>query len=71
MANNNNDEKRTKDQYMGIGMAIGMLMFTPVGLVLAIVTGSFGLLGIGPGLGVGVGIAIGEKLHQRSLEKNQ
>ena len=68
------NQAKEKDHYLGLGMAIGMIAFAPLGVVLAIATDTLGLLGIGPAMGVGVGIALGEGLYRRSLpdqeEKN-
>jgi len=56
---------------MGLGMAIGMIIFAPLGIILAIATDTPGLLGIGPAMGVGVGVALGEGLYQRSLRNHK
>lgn len=44
-------------------------MFAPVGIAIAIITGTMGLIGIGPALGIGPGIAIGERLLKRNQNK--
>jgi hypothetical protein len=66
MSKDTNDPTKQKQHYMGLGMAIGMAMFAPLGIVLSIVTDNPGLLGIGPAVGVSIGVAIGEHLHKRS-----
>ena len=66
MSQQTNDPTKLKEHYMGQGMAIGMAMFAPLGIVLSIVTDNPGLLGIGPALGVSIGIAIGEYLYKRN-----
>ena len=74
MFDNREGQSKEKSHYLGMGMAIGMIIFAPLGIILAIATDTPGLLGIGPAMGVGVGIALGEGLYRRSLpdqeEKN-
>lgn len=65
MSSRNGKTMADRDHYLGIGMAIGIALFAPLGIVLSIVTDTPGLIGIGPGAGVAVGIAIGEGLYQR------
>ena len=38
MSQQTNDPTKLKEHYMGQGMAIGMAMFAPLGIVLSIVT---------------------------------
>jgi hypothetical protein len=64
-------KERQRDHFLGRGMAIGMVLFTPVGLVLSIATDTPGLIGVGPALGVGVGVAIGEGLYRRHLQEQE
>jgi hypothetical protein len=66
MDTDNMDQAERKQHYMGVGMAIGMSIFVPTGIVLALGTDNPGLLGIGPALGISIGIAIGESLFQRN-----
>ena len=71
MSKKRETQAKEKDHYVGLGMAIGMIAFAPLGIVLAIATGTFGLLGIGPAMGVAVGVALGEGLYQRSLRNHE
>jgi hypothetical protein len=66
MSQQTNDPTNQKEHYMGLGIAIGMAMFAPIGIVLSILTDNPGLLGIGPAVGVSTGVAIGEHLYKRS-----
>lgn len=65
------NEQRQRDHYLSLGMAIGMILFMPLGVVLLIVTDTPGLLGVGPAAGIGVGLAIGEELYRRSQQKQK
>ncbi len=65
------NQAKEKDHYLGLGMAIGMIAFAPLGVVLAIATDTLGLLGIGPAMGVAVGIALGEGFYRRSLRNHE
>lgn len=51
---------------MGLGMALGMAMFAPLGIVLSLVTDNPGLIGVGPAIGISIGVAIGEHLYKRN-----
>jgi len=47
-----------KNLKKGQGMALGMAMFIPIGVVMWLVTDNPGMIAIGPALGVSVGIAL-------------
>jgi hypothetical protein len=66
MSQQSNEPTKRKEHYMGQGMALGMAMFAPLGIVLSIVTDNYGLLGIGPAIGISIGVAIGEHLYKQS-----
>jgi hypothetical protein len=70
MTNQHQTQIPDKNEYMGRGMAIGMIMCMPVGVALFIITGNPGLLGIGPAVGIALGVAIGEGLYQRSTRQH-
>ncbi len=65
----NYDQEALKRQTMGQGMAIGMVMFIPFGIILSILIGNFAFIGMGLPLGVAVGVAIGESLYQRKIKE--
>jgi hypothetical protein len=46
-------------------MGLGIAMFCGVGVPLAIVTGNFGLIGIGPAVGVAFGAAVGRAVEDK------
>ncbi len=66
MSQHTNDRTKEKERCMGMGMALGMAMFAPIGIALWIVTGNPGLIGVGPAMGISIGVAIGEHLYKRS-----
>jgi hypothetical protein len=68
MSQQTNDRTKEKERCMGLGMAIGMAMFAPLGIVLFIVTDIPGLLGVGPAIGISIGVAFGEHLYKRSKQ---
>jgi len=70
MSNRGQKQKQELEHYRGIGMAIGMLLFMPVGVVLFILLDNPGMLGVGPTMGLAVGLAIGEGLYQRQQREN-
>ncbi|MFH1257873.1 MAG: hypothetical protein ABIG96_05900 [Candidatus Micrarchaeota archaeon] len=62
--------KHPKGHYLGLGMGLGMVIFTPIGIALSITTGNPGLMGVGPAIGLSIGLAIGsalEKKHENEL----
>lgn len=65
----NNNQKALKRETMGQGMAIGMVLFIPVGVIFAILIGNFAFIGMGLPLGAAVGVAIGESLYQRKIKE--
>jgi hypothetical protein len=71
MFERNDNQTAEKDHFMGIGMAIGIAMCMPLGVVLFIVTGNPGLMGAGAGTGIAIGIAIGERLYQRNRRQGR
>jgi hypothetical protein len=52
---------------MGKGMAIGMGIFIPFGIIFLILSGNFAFAGVGIPLAVSVGVAIGESILQRKM----
>ncbi|HEY45931.1 MAG: hypothetical protein AMJ88_03680 [Anaerolineae bacterium SM23_ 63] len=68
MSQQTNDRMKEKERCMGLGMALGLAMFAPIGIVLSIVTDNPGLLGVGPAIGTSIGVAIGEHLYKRSKQ---
>ena len=46
-------------------MAIGIAIFSGLGIPLTITTDNYGFIGIGPALGVAVGLAVGSPIEAR------
>jgi hypothetical protein len=65
----NNELEALKRETMGQGMAIGMALFIPVGIIFSIFIDSFAFIGMGLPLGVAVGVAIGEDLYKRKMKE--
>jgi hypothetical protein len=65
----NYEQEALKRETMGQGMAIGMVLFIPVGVIFAILIGNFAFIGMGLPLGVAVGVAIGEDLYKRKIKE--
>ena len=65
----NYDQEALKRKAMGQGMAIGMVLFLPVGLILSILIDNFAFIGVGLPIGVAVGVAIGKSLYQRKMQE--
>lgn len=62
--------KHPKGHYIGLGMVLGVAIFTPIGIALSVFTDNPGMIGIGPGIGIAIGLAIGaawEKKHEKEL----
>lgn len=58
-------EKYPEGHFIGMWMAIGMLIFSGIGIPLSIATGNPGLIGIGPALGVAFGLSIGAGIEEK------
>lgn len=69
MDQQNNDLEALKRQTTGQGMAIGMVLFLPFGLIITILTDNSAFIGVGLPIGVAVGAAIGQSLYQRKMRE--
>lgn len=69
MDQQNNDLEALKRKTTGQGMAIGMVLFLPVGFILSIAIDNFAFVGIGLPIAVAVGAAIGKSLYQRKMRE--
>jgi hypothetical protein len=62
MSGKNNHEKR---KTIGVGIAIGIGMMIPFGIILGVTTGNMAFIGFSLPLGISVGTAIGIALNER------
>jgi hypothetical protein len=58
-----------KGQIMGMWMALGIILFSGIGIPLSIVTDNPGLIAIGPAIGVAFGVALGTSMEARYEKK--
>jgi len=62
-------EKYPKGHFVGLWTAIGIAIFSGVGVPLSLATGNLGLIGIGPAIGVGFGFGIGTAIEKKKAEE--
>jgi hypothetical protein len=60
-----NNKKYPEGHFVGMWMAIGIAIFSGLGIPLAIITDNPGMMGIGPALGVSIGLAIGSGIEAK------
>jgi hypothetical protein len=60
-----NNKKYPEGHFVGMWMAIGIAIFTGVGVPLSIATGNTAFIGIGPALGISIGLAIGSGIEAK------
>ncbi len=61
----NNNKQYPEGHFVGMWMALGIAIFSGLGIPLSIVTGNHGLIAIGPGAGVALGLAIGSAIEAK------
>lgn len=59
------EEKIPEGKIVGNWIAIGIAIFSGLGIPLSVVTENFAFIGIGPAIGVGFGAAIGKSIEQK------
>lgn len=62
-------KKYPKGHFTGKWIAIGIALFSGVGVSLSVSTGNHGLIGIGPAIGVAMGAAIGQSVENKYAQK--
>ncbi len=68
---NNNSKKYPEGHFVGIWMAIFIVIFSVFMIPISIVTKNFGFIGIGPALGVAVGLAIGQSIENKYKQEGR
>ena len=58
-------KKYPEGHFVGMWTAIGIAIFSGVGIPLSIVTKNIAFIGIGPALGVAIGISIGQSVENK------
>ena len=67
----NQDRKYPEGHFVGVGMAIGLAVFSGLAIPLALATGNFGLVGIGPALGVAFGLSLGQAIENKYKKEDR
>jgi hypothetical protein len=65
----NQDRKYPEGHFIGLWMGIGIAIFSGLGVPLALATGNYGLMGIGPALGVAFGLSVGQAIENRQKKE--
>jgi len=68
---NHIDNEYPEGHFVGIWMAIFIVIFSGLGIPLSIVTENFAFIGIGPALGVAVGLAIGQSIENKYKQEGR
>lgn len=58
-------KKYPEGHFLGVGMMIGIIIFSGTGVSLSISTDNPALIGIFPGIGVAFGLAIGKSMEEK------
>ena len=62
---NNLEKKYPEGHFLQMWMAIGIAIFSGLGIPLSIITENTGFIAIGPAIGVAVGLAIGQSIENK------
>lgn len=65
MVKKDKNKKYPEGHFIWVWMAIGIVIFSVIGIPLSIVTGNLGLIGIGPALGISIGLSIGAAIEEK------
>ena len=68
---NDKTKKYPEGHFLGLGMAIGIVIFSGMGIPLSIATKNYGFIGIGPALGVAIGLAIGQSIENKYKQQGR
>ena len=59
------NKKYPEGQIVGKWMALGIAIFSGIGVPISIITKTYAFIGIGPAIGVGFGLSIGQGIENR------
>jgi hypothetical protein len=65
------NEGYPEGHFVGKWMAIGIAIFSGLGIPLAIITENLGLIGIGPAMGAAFGVAIGQSVEAKHKKEGR
>jgi len=59
------DKKYPEGHFVGLWMALGIAIFSGLGIPLSIATENYAFIGIGPSLGIAIGLVIGQAIENK------
>ena len=59
------DKKYPEGHFIGLWMALGIVIFSGLGIPLSIATDNYAFIGMGPALGIAIGLAIGQAIENK------
>jgi len=65
------NDRYPEGHFLNLWMAIGMVLFSGLGIPLSVVTKNYGLIGIGPAIGVAFGLSVGQAVENRYKKENR
>ena len=66
-----NNKKYPQGHFLGMWMAIGVAIFSGLGIPLSIATGNTAFIGIGPAIGVAFGLALGASIEAKHKKEGK
>ena len=64
-------KKYPEGHFIGLWMAIGIAIFSGLGIPLSIATENYAFIGIGPSLGIAIGLVIGQAIENKYKEERR
>jgi hypothetical protein len=71
MSSRGNGEAGLRQECQRRGLAYGMTIFIPLGVVLGLATGHHALTGAGVALALSLGVVFGDHLYRREITREQ
>jgi hypothetical protein len=66
-----NNKKYPEGHFVGQWMAIGIAIFSGLGIPLSIATGNNAFIGLGPAIGIAMGISIGQSIENKHKKEGR